>query len=116
MSKTGQRKHRGQISSTRTYVFKDKDPIIDEMRTLSQDDGRNMKAICAEAGISTTTTHGWFLGETRRPQNCTIEAFGRALGYHRQWVKDDEKWLRANRNQYDRKIIKARLNGGNGHG
>jgi hypothetical protein len=31
---------------------------------------------------------GWFRGKTRRPQNATIEATGRALGFKRTWVKN----------------------------
>ena len=34
----------------------------------------------------------WFEGKTKRPQNATLEAAGRALGYHRVWrrMKGDE--------------------------
>lgn len=79
-----------------TYSFRNKDPVIDELRTIAQREARRqgmsftaiqIKA-AQEAGLSTSTPKGWFHGTTRRPQNPTIEAFGRAIGYKRKWVKE----------------------------
>ncbi len=74
------------------YRFKDKDPAIDEMRTLVQDECGDLSkgvlnAIEDSGGPTAGCMRGWFFGKTLRPQNATIEAAGRALGYRRTWVK-----------------------------
>lgn len=70
-----------------TYSFRDKDPEIDRLRTLAQKDGRKWTKIALEAGLSPSTPRNWFIGKVRRPQSAAIEAFGRACGYRRDWVK-----------------------------
>lgn len=75
------------------YRFINKDPVIDELRTKFADSGRKVtgKALreIAEAGGPTVACmQGWFTGKTRRPQNATVEAAGRAVGLKRVWVKD----------------------------
>ena len=80
----------------RTYVFRTKDPVIDELRTLAQDRyGGDRDAALKEAGRDVqlaggpraATLRGWFHGKTRRPQSASVEAAGRALGYRREWVR-----------------------------
>jgi hypothetical protein len=76
------------------YLFKDKDPAIDEIRTVMQDHfgKRNLasadyKEVQEQGGPSAGTVKSWFEGKTRRPQNATLEAAGRSIGYQRAWVK-----------------------------
>jgi len=75
----------------KSYVFKDKDLVIDELRTLAETHfGRrvnyNMLSQIEEAGGPTASCmRGWFFGETKRPQNPTVEAAGRAMGFKRVW-------------------------------
>lgn len=77
----------------RAYLFRAKDPAIDELRTIVEDhfgkrvNGKQLKEIKEAGGPSVGTMRGWFFGKTRRPQNPTLEAAGRALGYRRTWVK-----------------------------
>lgn len=71
----------------KTYNFRDKDPVIDEMRTIVADEGLKYEQIHSLSGVSTTTMHGWFKGETRRPQFATIMAVARACGYDLKLVK-----------------------------
>jgi len=77
----------------KSYNFRTKDPVIDEVRTLAQDKfGSSLKhkslaAIHEEGGPTATTLRAWFFGKTRRPTSAAVEAAGRALGYRRQWVK-----------------------------
>lgn len=77
-----------------SYMFRGKDPAIDELRTVIQDANKGkltsaiLAKITAEGGPSTGATRGWFFGKTRRPQNATLEAAGRAIGFKRVWVKD----------------------------
>ena len=74
-----------------TYAFKTKDPVIDEMRTLFQKEGlfskKGFKAVQDKGAAKVTTYNNWFNKGTRRPQNATIMATARALGYDRKWVK-----------------------------
>jgi hypothetical protein len=86
-------KGNGRLPIYKSYVFKDKDPCIDELRTVVQDtfkllNHRALVEINAQGGPSVSAMNGWFFGKTRRPSNCTIEAAGRALGYHRVWRKE----------------------------
>ncbi len=76
------------------YVFRDKDPAIDEFRTVAQDyfGKRNLayddyKVVEEQGGPTWGCVKAWFEGKTRRPQNATLEAAGRAIGYERVWRK-----------------------------
>lgn len=73
-----------------TYLFKEKDPTIDELRTILQNLGMLNKAgfekIQADCGVKIATLNAWFFGATRRPQSATLEAVGRAVGQKRVWV------------------------------
>lgn len=87
------------------YMFRTKDPIIDELRTMIQDqyggklNRKVLKDIEANGGAKANTTAGWFFKAVRKPQNPGVEATGRAIGYHRPWVKmtaaDRAKYVKA---------------------
>jgi hypothetical protein len=86
---------KGPMRLYSAYMFRTKDPAIDEFRTIAQDyfGRRNLTkedylTVQDEGGPSKSTVKAWFEGKTRRPQNATLEAAGRALGYHRAWVKN----------------------------
>jgi hypothetical protein len=64
-----------------SYNFIDKDPIIDEIRTVYQDSGVNYRWVNEHSGVSVGTLTNWFSGSTRRPQAATINAVLRSLGY-----------------------------------
>lgn len=82
-----------------SYMFRNKDPAIDELRTEVQkaNGGTNriahahLASIEADGGPSANTMRAWFFGKTMRPTNATIEAAGRALGKKRVWVDHDAK-------------------------
>lgn len=76
----------------RTYRFIDKDPVIDEIRTLVQDEGlmKKLNIIHELSGVSATTLDNWFNGETKSPQNRTVCAVTSALGYKRKWQRDGD--------------------------
>jgi DNA invertase Pin-like site-specific DNA recombinase len=76
-----------RVHSYATYLFRDKDPVIDELRTMIQDAGVSYKEISDTSNVSTTTLYNWFQGKTRRPQNPTVEAVGRSLGKKRGWIE-----------------------------
>jgi hypothetical protein len=82
----------------KSYVFKDKDPAIDTMRTLVEDhfgqrvNNEVLREIETDGGPSLGCMRGWFFGETKRPTNPTLEAAGRSMGYERVWRR-----MRSNR-------------------
>jgi hypothetical protein len=65
----------------KSYNFVDKDPIIDEIRTVYQNSGVNYKWIEDNSGVTSSTLAAWFSGKTRKPQAATINAVLRSLGY-----------------------------------
>jgi len=69
----------GRMKTYRTYVFRNQDPIIDELRTIVQASGLKRKQI-AECGVSTTTISNWFGKKTKRPQFATISAVALMCG------------------------------------
>lgn len=76
------------------YRFTTKDPAIDAIRTVMQDHfgKRNLKPedyaeVHEQGGPTGGCIKSWFEGKTKRPQNATLEAAGRALGYERVWRK-----------------------------
>jgi hypothetical protein len=74
------------------YRFTSKDPAIDAFRTVAQDYFRkriliaeDYRQIEEQGGPTAGCIKQWLVGKTRRPQNATLEAAGRALGYQRVW-------------------------------
>jgi transcriptional regulator with XRE-family HTH domain len=96
------RKGNGSLRLYRSYNFVDKDPIIDELRTIDQKEGLTYRQVHYLSGISESTMRNWFEGKTKRPQNASIEAFVRALGYKRVLQKAREV-------NYEKEIEKAKL-------
>ena len=75
------------LTPYKSYMFRQKDPIIDKTRTIVDDSGMSYTEISEKSGVSTSAMSGWFLGATRRPQFCTINAVGRACGHELVWSK-----------------------------
>lgn len=73
------KKARG-IISYKSYMFREKDPIIDALRTAVSQSRRKYSDISAESGVPASTFSNWFHGDVRRPQFATTAAVGRALG------------------------------------
>lgn len=73
-------------------MFRSKDPVIDQLRTQLQDKlgrqfkYRDLKQVEEDGGPTATCMADWFWGDTKRPQNATVEAAGRAAGLMRIWV------------------------------
>lgn len=64
----------------KSYVFVDKDPVIDALRTSVSQEKASYADLHAGSGVSATTIRNWFHGETRRPQFATVAAVAKALG------------------------------------
>ena len=77
----------------KSYLFRTKDPVIDELRTLIQDANKarikhsTLLKIERDGGPSASAMRGWFFGKVRRPQTSAVEAAGRAVGFKRVWQK-----------------------------
>jgi hypothetical protein len=92
--------YRGPLGLYRSYVFKDKDPAIDKIRTVIADEGVNETQLHILSGVSTTTFANWFRGDTKRPQHATLAAAASALGY--DWTLQKKKVI-----DYESEIPKA---------
>jgi hypothetical protein len=87
----------GALKLYRSYMFRGKDPVVDEIRTIMQDsygeklDNKAMKDVEQNGGPTAGTIRNWLFGDTKRPQNASIEAAGRAIGMKRVWVVNNGK-------------------------
>ncbi|HVG51627.1 MAG TPA: hypothetical protein VM867_08345, partial [Xanthobacteraceae bacterium] len=81
---------RGFLRVYRTYNYIDKNPVIDKVRTLIQDEGliKKLSVVHEISGVSTSTLDNWFNGTTRSPQHATIAAVITSLGYQERFVKE----------------------------
>lgn len=77
----------------KAYLFRQKDPVIDELRTMVEDEfghrvsRKHLQQIEDKGGPKLGTMANWFFGDVCRPQSATVEGCGRALGWKRGWVK-----------------------------
>jgi transcriptional regulator with XRE-family HTH domain len=76
----------------KTYSFKDKDPVIDRLRTMIQKEGLTYSEIAELSGVSVQTMYNWFDGAVRKPQYATVCAVAGALGY-KQVFRKGVNWL-----------------------
>ena len=66
---------RTAITGYKSYNFvNDKDPVIDEMRTLLQDAGMSYSDVEEAGGPKRGTLYNWFHKNVRRPQHGSIKA------------------------------------------
>ena len=63
-----------------SYLFRDKDPVIDVMRGVVEDANMSYQDVRDESGVSKSTIRNWFHGKTRRPQFATVAAVAGACG------------------------------------
>jgi len=63
-----------------TYLFKDKDPAIDYLRTPRKNSGDSDNRIALRAGVAPGTVRNVFDGDTRKPQFATMVRIARAIG------------------------------------
>ena len=93
----------------RTYRYIEKNPVIDRIRTIVQDEGlyTNLTALHEISGVSTAALDGWFHGSTKNPMHGTICAVLTSLGYEEQFIKtskiDIEKERKAGKAWLDKR-------------
>jgi hypothetical protein len=115
---------RGFLRVYRTYNYVDKNPVIDKVRTLVQDEGliKKLGVVHEISGVSTSTLDNWFNGTTRSPQHATIAAVITSLGYQEEFIKKKEidieaerktaaAWLERQEQKAKPKKAKAKTNG-----
>ena len=73
------KKARGFVTY-KSYLFRDKDPVIDALRTAVSDSQKTYRKVHDDSGVSIGTLHNWFNGKTRRPQFTTVAAVALACG------------------------------------
>lgn len=71
---------RRTLPKYKSYLFVDKDPIIDTLRGPVSESKLSYKAIHEAGGPTTSTLSGWFNGDTKRPQFATVAATARTIG------------------------------------
>lgn len=74
------RSNRTVLKVYRSYLFRNKDPVIDALRTVVSDAHMKYSEIHNVSNVSTTTLYGWFHGRVRRPQFATVAAVARSMG------------------------------------
>lgn len=82
----GQAKKAAKIRIYKTYNYKF-DPAIEQVLEILENSEMKFSEASETSGVATSTIRNWSKGKTRRPQNTTIEAVGRAAGFGRKWVK-----------------------------
>lgn len=113
--KNGSAKRRPRTFLYRSYNFVDKDPVIDRIRTLVQDEGLSNDQVHIISGVSASTLTSWFEGETRRPQYATIAAVTTALGYKQEFVKAKNVDFKSEIAKAAREIAQHAKEKGNAH-
>ena len=86
-------RHNGKrtIQMYKSYSFREKDPIIDVIRTIVQINATTsnhtinyeLQAISDDTRVSVACMRGWFSGPTRRPQFATVVTVMRHFGVKR---------------------------------
>ena len=71
----------------KSYMFRNKDPIIDQLRTVMKDQDVTSSDVSKSSDVSYGTLRNWFDGPTQRPQFATAMAVARSLGYDLELVK-----------------------------
>ena len=85
----GRRPKKSTMKIYRAYFFRGADPAIKQVQAFVGN--HSLSSIEKDGGPATGTLRNWFKGKTKRPQNATLEAAGRALGMKRVWVPNDDK-------------------------
>lgn len=89
----------------KSYNFVDKDPIIDEIRTIFESSGATQKWVSDRSGVNVNTLTNWFQGRTKKPQAATINAVLRTLGYKLGIVEFGEKVMIINQPSKEEKPV-----------
>ena len=108
----------GSLKLYKSYSFKDHDPILDQLRTLHEDENLSYAKISELSGLSVGTLGKWFnrggTKPTRRPQFASVMAFTRSLGYDLRIVKPERKVSATSGVSFQRTNVRAKSGLNNG--
>jgi len=68
------------IGLYKSYVFKERDPIIDAFIALRSEAKVSYSQVQRKGGPAATTLSAWENGKTKRPQHATVAAAASAIG------------------------------------
>ena len=68
------------------YRFQKREVVLDQISAVIEASGATNAQLARISGVSPTTIRNWLHGAVNRPQNATIEAVLRPLGYTRAIV------------------------------
>jgi hypothetical protein len=88
---SGPQRRLEHVNRDRGYRFTDRDPILELVTRVITDSGWSLKRIEERCGVCAPTLRKWQNGETRRPQNATVDMVLRTLGYTRKVFGPDGK-------------------------
>lgn len=91
----------------KSYNFIDKDPVIHEVWDIVK--GTSFGYIEEESGVSVSCLMSWFYGPTRKPQNATVRAVVRAMGYDYKIVKMGDIEAPVAKNKPAPKMVRLRV-------
>ena len=88
---------RSILRASDSYLFRDKHPLIDMLRTKMQDEHVTYADITQKTGVSMGTLVKWFDGTTRRPQATTLNQVAAYFGMKLDWaeIRHDPKTQRS---------------------
>lgn len=66
----------------------DRDPLLDDIVDLLENDPRSNWALANVSGLSTATLKNWKARQVRRPQSVSLQMAARALGKKLAFVDD----------------------------
>lgn len=76
----------------KSYRFTRRDPEMDRLQDLVLQNNFSKAELSRGSGVSTSTFSAWWKRRTTcRPQNASIEATGRSMGYERVWKRMKDK-------------------------
>lgn len=71
---------RGALNLNRSYNFVEKKTVIDELRTLMEDEGLSAQTLAERSDVCSSTLYKWFEGTTRSPRRSTLDKVARVFG------------------------------------
>ena len=75
------------LTRDKGYRFQDRDPILEFITNDITDSGWPLSLISERSGVSIGTLSNWQSGKTKHPQNITVDAVLKALGWTRRIEK-----------------------------
>lgn len=75
------------LNRDRGYRFTDRDPVMDFITKDITDSGWPLTYVAERSGVSRACLANWQNGKTKHPQNMTVEAVLKALGWSRNIIR-----------------------------